>query len=76
MRFGISLLGYFIIFLTILLNNVNGQDADQVIFNLKKFILDIWLALCTRLGETWGCLLDALSVQLGGKGRTCISLSP
>nr|CAH8866340.1 unnamed protein product [Trichobilharzia regenti] len=63
MEFSISLLGFIIIFLTILLNEVNGQ---AVVFNLKK-------ALCTRLGETWGCLLDALPKTLGGNDSPCIS---
>nr|CAH8866338.1 unnamed protein product [Trichobilharzia regenti] len=70
MEFSISLLGFIIIFLTILLNEVNGQ---AVVFNLKEFLLDIWKALCTRLGETWGCLLDALPKTLGGNDSPCIS---
>nr|CAH8866368.1 unnamed protein product [Trichobilharzia regenti] len=70
MRLSISQLGFLILFLTILLNEVNGQMAAQgqmgVIFDLKK-------ALCYRLVDTWGCFLDALPRELGGKQKTCIS---
>nr|CAH8866372.1 unnamed protein product [Trichobilharzia regenti] len=72
MRLSISQLGFAIIFLTLLLNGVNGQMG--VIFDLKMFILDIWKTFCYRLVDTWGCFLDALPTELGGKNSTCISL--
>nr|CAH8866370.1 unnamed protein product [Trichobilharzia regenti] len=71
MKFSTTLLGFVILPLTLLLHEVSGQEA--VVFNLKGFILDVWLALCLRLNDTWGCFLNALPPLLGGKNRTCIS---
>ncbi|CAH8583358.1 unnamed protein product [Heterobilharzia americana] len=65
------LLACLFIFSAILLYGVDG--SDNVIFNLKLFILDIWRNLCARMGGTFGCFLDVLPPNLGGKGNSCIT---
>nr|CAH8866362.1 unnamed protein product [Trichobilharzia regenti] len=72
MGFSVSQLGFVIVFITVVLSEVNGQQ-QAVVFNLRDYLLDIWRAFCYRMVQTWGCFLDWLSPDLGGKNSTCLA---
>ncbi|CAH8583325.1 unnamed protein product [Heterobilharzia americana] len=72
LHFNNLLLGTLFIYTVILLQGVSG-DAKDAIFDLRLFIVELWVNLCSRLGETFSCFLKVLPTTLGGENKSCIT---
>ncbi|CAH8625153.1 unnamed protein product [Schistosoma rodhaini] len=65
------LLGSLFLLSVIILQEVNGQKGNRVIFNVEELILNLWKNLYERLADTFKCLLSPLPESIGGKNKSC-----